>query len=77
MADPESNREELRTILDEFDEFTGYLPLVSHGLAGEKLQASKDAYGVLLGKPFSVQVIDTEKMGRIHLPEIEESSLSI
>ena len=75
MADPESDREELRTILGKFDEFTGYLPLVGHGLAGKKLQALKDAYGVLLGKPFSNQVIDTEKMGRIHLPEIEDGSL--
>ena len=76
MPGGEASREELREMCRAFDEFTGYLPLVSHGIGGEPLRKLEEAYGVLLGKPFSNHVIDTEKMVRVHLPDLADSSLS-
>ena len=35
-----------------------------------------EAYGVLLGKPFSNRTIDTETMAQNHLPDLEGSSLN-
>ena len=73
---PEAGREERRFAFKMFDEFTGYLPLVSHGINGDKLDLLSEGYGILLGQPLSNHVIDTEQMGRTHLPEIRDTSLS-
>ena len=73
---PEAGREERRSVFKMFDEFTGYLPIVSHGINGDKLDLLSEGYGILLGQPLSNHVIDTEQMGRTHLPEIRDTSLS-
>ena len=67
--DENADREAQSRILAEFEETVGYLPLVSYGLAGCRLEVLEEAYGVLLGKSFSNHVIDTKKMVSIHIPE--------
>ena len=59
----------------DFRKYVGYLPLVSYGLTGKKLEMLENAYAVHLGKVLPNQVIDTEFMARIHLPNEPEYSL--
>ena len=72
---PGADREAMRAVMAAFDEFAGFLPIIGHGISGAKREALEEVYGVFLGKPFSNQVVDTEKMARIHLPDITDSSL--
>ena len=58
-----------RKALGEFSDFIGFLPIVSHGINGKLRRALEEAYGVLLGKPLSNLIIDTEQMAENHLPE--------
>ena len=64
-----------REILDEFRQFAGQLPIVSHGIEGKKEGLLKEAYGVLLGKPLSNLIIDTMVMAKNHLPSVQDFSL--
>ena len=68
-------RAEERRALREFDEFIGFLPIVSHGINGELRKALEEAYGVLLGKPLSNLFIDTKEMALNHLPEADDYGL--
>ncbi len=65
----ERSRTAERRALGEFSDFVGFLPIVSHGINGNLLKALEEAYGVLLGKPLSNLIIDTEEMAENHLPE--------
>ena len=58
-----------RRTLGEFSDFVGFLPIVSHGINGNLRRTLEEAYGVLLGKPMSNLIIDTEEMAENHLPE--------
>ena len=74
-AAQDADREVRREMFREFDEFTGYLPFVGHGIEGRKLKMLQEEYGVLLGAAFPNIVIDTEQMGRVHMPWVEDDSL--
>ena len=67
--------EEYREAIAAFQRFVGYLPIVSHDIAGDILPQLEEAYGVQLGMPFSNQVIDTLQMAANHLPWIRNTSL--
>ena len=67
-APQDRTRSAERRALNEFSEFIGFLPIVSHGINGNLRRALEDAYGVLLGKPLSNLIIDTEEMAENHLP---------
>ncbi len=66
--DTAETMEEQRQLLLRFHTFAGYLPLVGHGVEELLIPALAEAYGVLLGIPFSNRVIDTRLMARNHLP---------
>ena len=53
--------------LERLWKFVGYLPIVCHDLDQPKRRALEEAYGVLLGIPFSNRVIDTILMARNHM----------
>ena len=67
--------ESLRRMMEEFDAFAGFLPLVGHGLGGSMLRTIEESYGVVLGKAFSNHVTDTQRLARICLPELDDVSL--
>ena len=73
--DENAGREAQRAMFDVFEEMVGYLPIISYGISGHKLQLLEDAYGVCLGKSFSNHVIDPAKMISIHMPEHQMHSL--
>jgi len=73
--DENAGREAQRAMFDVFEEMVGYLPIISYGISGHKLQLLEDAYGVCLGKSFSNHVIDPAKMISIHMPERQMHSL--
>ena len=64
-----------RKLVEDFDRFAGYLPLVGHGIDGKAEETLAEAYGVLLGKAFSNRTIDTAAMVREHLPDLAGASL--
>ena len=64
-----------REAITAFRQFVGYLPIVSHDIQHEILPDLEEAYGVLLGEPFSNRVIDTKQMAANHLPQIRDLSL--
>lgn len=70
------NSEEYRHMLHRFCMFTGYLPIVSHGVTDVILPILKEAYGVQLGKPFSNFVTDTMQMAENHLYWVKDASLT-
>lgn len=74
LAD-ETSFEERKRLIEGFDRFAGLLPLVGHGIEGRVEGLLSDAYGVLLGKPFSNRTIDTSEMVRNHLPSLERAPL--
>ncbi len=55
-----------KALVEQFYKFAGFLPLVSHEWNYEALDALKERYGVLLGKPFSNFIVDTEEMAVQH-----------
>lgn len=61
--------------LASFQKFVGQLPIVSHGITGRRLRCLENAYGVVLGRPFSNQVIDTKVMAENHFPSEKDYSL--
>ena len=65
----------VRDLVSAFSEFAGYLPIVGHGLEGEKEKALAELYGTMLGRSFSNQVIDTRNMAAIHMQEQYDLSL--
>lgn len=69
------NRETERIALNEFKEFIGLLPIVSHGMTGKGKRALEEAYGVLLGASLSNLLIDTEEMAQNHLPDEKDYKL--
>ena len=69
--DPEAYREAIAA----FQRFAGYLPLVSHDITEEVLPQLEEAYGVVLGMPFSNHVIDTLQMAANHMPWVRHGSL--
>ena len=69
------SRKEYREAFAAFEEFVGYLPIVSHDVMEEVLPMLEEAYGVQLGMPFSNRVIDTMQMAANHLPWIRDTSL--
>ncbi len=73
--DESAGREEQRQMFDAFEEMVGYLPIISYGISGMKLQLLEEAYGVLLGRSFSNHVIDVRKMAGIHIKERQMYSL--
>lgn len=64
----ETSEEAERELLGRFRAFAGYLPIVGHDVEEEILPVLEEAYGVLLGIPFSNRVIDTQVMAVNHLP---------
>ncbi len=64
-----------RELLRRFQTFTGYLPIVGHDIEKKVVPALEDAYGVLLGMPFSNRVIDTLPMAWNHLPDAKYFTL--
>ena len=60
--------EEQRRLIQQFHLFSGYLPLVGHDIEKRIIPLLSESYGVLLGIPFSNQVIDTKVMARNHRP---------
>ena len=71
-----TDREAEKQMIDGSEQFVGFLPLVGYQINGEKENLLSEAYGVLLGKPFSNRTIDTETMAQNHLPDLEGSSLN-
>ena len=69
--DPESGRE----AIEAFQKYVGYLPLVGHDITEEIVPKLEEAYGVLLGMPFSNHVIDTLQMAANHMPRVRNASL--
>lgn len=67
--------DQAKSIYSDFFEFTGYLLIVEHGLSARTKGSLTEAYGVLLGRPFSNHVIDTVDMARNHLPQASDYSL--
>lgn len=73
--EPDSVSDE-RERLAKFQRFAGYLPIVCHDLDIHKREALEEAYGVLLGIPFSNRVIDTVQMAENHIPGEDNYDLS-
>ena len=69
------NRAAEREALSEFNDFIGFLPIVSHGINGTLRRCLEEAYGVLLGQPLSNLIIDTGEMAENHLPDESDHSL--
>ncbi|MBQ8306443.1 MAG: hypothetical protein IJX90_09555 [Blautia sp.] len=65
-----------REMVEAFRKFAGLLPLVGHGIAGLQGQVLAEAYGLLLGRPFSNRVIDTLRMAGVHLPGMRAFPIS-
>ena len=57
---------EYHDMLAAFREFAGVLPVVGHGILGDRLSTLEEAYGVHMGSPFSAHVIDTRVMAENH-----------
>lgn len=51
-----------KALVEKFYGFAGFLPLVSHEWNLGALDELKEQYGVLMGKPFSNFLVDTEEM---------------
>ena len=64
-----------REAIAAFQEFVGYLPIVSHDITDEILPELEEAYGIQLGLPFSNHVIDTQQMAVNHMPWVRDTSL--
>ena len=67
--------DKLDSMIRAFDEFVGQLPIVCHGLHGEKLKLLEEAYGVILGKAFSNFVVNTKDMAFRHVWSVKEYDL--
>ena len=62
-------------LIERFYEFVGLLPLVSHEWNREALDELMEQYGVLLGKPFSNFLVDTEKMAAQHYRYLSDTDI--
>ena len=73
--DPERDSESAKNLISRFRTFTGYLPIVGHEIEEETIPVLEEAYGMLLGIPFSNRVIDTQVMAMNHMPWARDYSL--
>ena len=74
---PESSREEERSMMADFDDFNGFIPLVGHEITGRDgiVKLLQESYGVLLGKALANHITDTREMAQNHLPDEKSYSL--
>ena len=63
----DAEEDEYQEMIRSLEHFVGKLPLVGHGINKEVRRCLEDAYGVILGKTFTNQVIDTRIMAKNHI----------
>jgi hypothetical protein len=64
-----------KALVGQFYDFAGFLPLVSHEWNPRALDELKGQYGVLLGKPFSNFLVDTEEMAVQHYRYLNDTDI--